>query len=162
MFFIVPDVLLSWIALRGARRAFIASLYALIGALAGGLVTWSLGRSDPETLRSLFVALPAIDDRMLTAVRQQLEDPGLLSVFIGPLIGVPYKIYALEAGNLGIAAVPFFLVSIPARLFRFLLVSACVAGVARRLRPRLGDRRLHGLLLACWVVFYAWYFYAMP
>ena len=162
VFFIVPDVLLSWIALRSARRAFIASLYALAGALAGGLVTWSVGRSDPETLRSLFAALPAIDGAMIAAVREQLVDAGLPSVFIGPLIGVPYKIYALEAGNLGIPAASFLLVSIPARLSRFLLVSAVVAGVAYWLRPRLGERSLRVLLLACWAAFYAWYLYAMP
>lgn len=161
LFFIVPDVLLSWIALQSARRAFMGSLYAAAGALAGGLVSWSVGRSDPDTLRSIFAALPAIDGAMITAVREQLGDLGLLSVFIGPLTGVPYKIYALEAGSLGIPAVPFLLVSIPARLFRFLLVSSVVAGVARWLRPHMGERKLRALLLACWAVFYSWYFYAM-
>ena len=47
LFFIVPDVLLSRMALQDRRRALQACLWALAGALAGGTLVWMLGYADP-------------------------------------------------------------------------------------------------------------------
>ena len=43
LFFIVPDVFLSWLALSDRRQALIACLYALLGALVGGTDHVGLG-----------------------------------------------------------------------------------------------------------------------
>lgn len=161
VFFIVPDVLLSWLALRGLRAALIACVFALAGALIGGSTIWMIGQQDPEVLRRLFVLIPAIDSAMLDDVRSQLETDGLVALFIGPLIGTPYKIYALEAAVLKLGYLPFLLVSIPARLIRFALVASIVAALNRGLARRLNFRQRQGLLLACWIAFYAWYFHVM-
>lgn len=161
VFFIVPDVLLSWLALRGLRSALIACCFALLGALVGGTVVWVIGQQDPEPLRRLFVLIPAIDASMLDDVRTQLKNSGLLALFVGPLTGTPYKIYALEAAALRLGYVPFLLVSIPARLVRFALVTSIVAALDRALHRRISLRQRQGTLLAMWAMFYAWYFHAM-
>ena len=161
LFFIVPDVLLSWLALRGLRTALLACLCALCGALIGGTAIWIIAQHDPELLRAVFVHIPAIDSAMLDSVRTQLTTTGLLALFIGPLIGTPYKIYALEAAVLQLGYIPFLLVSIPARLIRFVLVTSIVAALNRGLMRRLSLRQRQGLLLACWTGFYAWYFHVM-
>lgn len=161
VFFIVPDVLLSWLALRGLRGALIACLFALAGALIGGTAVWLIAQQNPELLRATFVHIPAIDSNMLETVQTQLATAGLMALFIGPLIGTPYKIYALEAAVLQLGYLPFLLVSIPARLIRFVLVTSIVAALNRVLTRRLSLRQRQGLLLACWVGFYAWYFHVM-
>ena len=158
VFFIVPDVLLSWYALSGIRRALTACLYALAGALAGGTLIWFWGRHDPEAFRALFLSLPGIDEAMIAGVRSQLESMGLTAVFLGPLKGTPYKIYALEASILDYPYPLFLLISIPARLTRFVLVTLLVGGIRAALGSRLslpGARLTH---LVCWTLFYAWYF----
>lgn len=160
VFFIVPDVLLSWYALSDVRRALIACLYALVGALVGGALVWSLGRNDPDSIRTLFVSLPGIDEAMLTTVRMQLQEKGLTAVFLGPLQGMPYKMYALEASSVNAPFLLFLLISIPARLTRFVLVTLLVGG----LRKLLGRLSLHSVRLThlfCWTLFYAWYFSAV-
>lgn len=161
VFFIVPDVLLSWFGLRKLRGALLACLFALLGALLGGSVVWLVSHQDPEQLRALYGALPAIDGTMINGVRQQLQAQGLVALFLGPLSGTPYKLYALEAAHLGLGYLPFLLVSIPARLLRFVLVTLAAAGFSRLLSKRLDLTQRRLVLVAGWVAFYAWYFHAM-
>jgi membrane protein YqaA with SNARE-associated domain len=162
LFFIVPDVLLSWLALRSLKDALVSCLYALAGALLGGGMMWFVGQGDADAWRALVASLPAIDDDMITSVRAQLENAGLLSIFWGPLSGTPYKIYALEAGSLNFGLAVFLLVSIPARLVRFAVIVVFVSQLGRFLDSRLTIGQRQALLLACWSGFYCWYFYMMP
>lgn len=162
VFFIVPDVFLSWLALRSYRRALVACLWAVGGALLGGLAVWHLGSSHAEDLRALFVTLPAIDASMIQSVQQQLDADGLAALFLGPISGTPYKLYALEAGQLGIRADAFILVSIPARLIRFVLVSVAIGAISQALASLCSLRTRQVFLAASWAGFYAWYFSVMP
>ena len=161
-FFIVPDVLLSWIALRSYKRALLACCWTTGGALLGGSILWYIGQSDPATSRAFFAALPAIDDSMIANVQSQLSNTGLRALFVGPLIGTPYKIYAIEAAHLGYGLGIFLLISLPARLIRFLLVSIVAGGLSTLLSRRLSLRHLQGLHILFWIVLYAWYFSVMP
>lgn len=161
LFFIVPDVLLSRIALESRRRAFVACLWALAGALAGGLVTWAVGHVDPDPLRALFDKLPAIGPEMIARVRSQIETAGPWALFVGPLTGTPYKLYALEASGAGVGAAAFLLISVPARLVRFAGVSLLASAVARRAGRFAKLRTLQWLHALAWLVFYAAYFNLM-
>ena len=162
VFFIVPDVLLSRLALRSPKAGFLACLYALAGALVGGAAMWVWGSFDPQTARQLIASLPATDAAMIASVHQQLADDGIAAIIMGPLRGVPYKIYAVEAATLGHGLATFLAVSIPGRLIRFVLVTALAAAVARGLRGRTSPRSLEWLHLASWTTFYAWFFSVMP
>lgn len=161
VFFIVPDVLLSWLALHNYKHALVACLYALSGALLGGGMIWLLGQTDAEAGRALFASLPAINDGMVADVRSQLENSGLISLFQGPLTGTPYKIYALEAGSLDYGLLIFLLVSILSRLIRFVVVAVFVGTLGRLLAHRLTLGQRRGLLAVCWTGFYSWYFHIM-
>ncbi len=161
VFFIVPDVLLSWLALESYRRALIACVYALAGALAGGTIIWFAGRSDPEPLRALFDTLPAVDYPMIDRVRAELTESGLVALFIGPLRGTPYKIYALEAAQLGFGFMIFLSVSVPARLIRFVIVSLAAVGLGQVLGRRLSLAQLRIVHVTLWTAFYAWFFYVL-
>ena len=98
---------------------------------------------------------------MIERVQAQLASHGPWSLFIGPLTGTPYKIYALEAAGAGIGLLAFLLISIPARLLRFVLVVFLTAAIARACRGRLGLRTLQVWHAGAWIAFYAGYFYAM-
>jgi membrane protein YqaA with SNARE-associated domain len=161
LFFIVPDVLLSRIALQDRRRALRACLWALAGALAGGTLVWILGHADPAPTRTLFTQIPAIDHDMIRRVHRQILDLGAGAVFIGPLTGTPYKIYALEAAGAGVGLLPFLLVSVPARLLRFVAVVLLTHAVAAGLHRLASSRAIAWLHAAAWAAFYAWYFYVM-
>lgn len=160
LFFIVPDVLLSGVALTSVRRALLVSVWVLAGALVGGALMWALGRTDLATGATLLERLPAIDREMIADVGRQLEASGLPALFAGPATGTPYKIYALQAGGLDIGLAEFLLVSIPARMLRFVVVTLAIAGVSRVLARWLDLRARQIALALSWTAFYAWYFYA--
>lgn len=160
-FFIVPDVLLSWLALSSLRRALIACLFAMVGALCGGTLVWLWAINDPDAIRSMFTWIPAINETMMADVRAQLADGGVFALFMGPLIGVPYKLYALEAADLGIGLATFLSVSIPARLVRFVVVTVFAGIISRLLRRKYSLSRVRMTHLVCWSLFYTWYFWVM-
>ena len=95
IFFIVPDVLLGWLALRSPKSGLIACLFALLEALIGGSAMWLWGRFDPDSARTIFELLPAIGAASIASVQKQLADSGITALFLGPLAGAPYKIYAV-------------------------------------------------------------------
>lgn len=161
LFFIVPDVFLSWIALRSFKRAMWACLWALLGALIGGAFIWYMGLVNADALRAVFTSIPAINEGMMNNVRDQLQNSGLVALFIGPLVGTPYKLYALEAAHLGYGLFIFLLISIPARLMRFIIVTIVSAAASRALNRFVGIRTLQVMHVCVWVAFYSWYFHVM-
>jgi membrane protein YqaA with SNARE-associated domain len=161
LFFIVPDVFLSWIALRSFKRAMWACLWALLGALIGGAFIWYMGLVNADALRAVFTSIPAVNEGMMNNVRDQLQNSGLVALFIGPLAGTPYKLYALEAAQLGYGLFIFLLISIPARLMRFIIVTIVSAAASRALNRIVGIRTLQILHVCVWVAFYSWYFHVM-
>lgn len=162
LFFIVPDVLLSAVALRDRTLALRLCLWTLGGALIGGLAMYLWGRHDVEQAGEVLAMLPAISASMLARVGEDLERLGALATFLGPLSGTPYKIYAALSPEAGIALAIFLAISIPARLIRFVLIVAVTAWVSRTLLGGWSARARLGLLLTLWALFYTVYFIAMP
>ena len=132
LFFIVPDVLLTLLALQNRRRAWVACGYAVAGAVLGGALMYAWAAHDPAQVRSLLVSIPTITPDLLDQVRAQLDDWGYASLFAGAFSSVPYKLYASEAGAAALPLVGLLAITIPARALRFVLVVAIVDWVARR------------------------------
>lgn len=155
-FFIVPDFLLTLLALRAPRVALTACLWATLGAVVGGAMTYDYATLHPASSREILVMIPGISDRMIGDAGNQLEEHGAAAVFIGPLRGIPYKIYAVQAAWQRRPLVEFLLVSIPARAIRFLLTTLLASAIASRLRLR--ERTLVHIHLLAWTAFYTAYF----
>ncbi len=157
----MPDVYLSWLAVDRRRHGFAACIPAVVGATLGGTVMWSWGRADLAGVFAVLERIPAIRPDMLERVQQAMESGGLLPMLIGPLRGTPYKIYAATWGSLDGSLVEMWLVSVPARGIRFVLVTALAAwAIGKPFANRsLAFRR--SVLIVCWVVFYIAYFLMM-
>ena len=159
LFFIVPDVLVSAVAtLRGTRPALLAALWAGLGGVAGGLAVFLLAAAMPGATLAAIDAVPGIGPAMLARAEDGLAAQGPAALFVGAFSGVPYKVYAATAPQAGLPLWVFALVSVPARLARFVLMALGVGLLARILRPRLGVAGSVALLAVCWVAFYAFYF----
>ena len=140
----------------------IACVFALLGALAGGGLMYGWGAVDLETVLTVLDYIPAIHPEMLKQVEGELQQRGLLAPFLGPIQGVPYKIYAAQAAGQGIGFASFLLVSIPARMLRFVLLTLIACLVTRKLCAGWTPRQRMLLLGSGWGAFYTWYLLSMP
>jgi membrane protein YqaA with SNARE-associated domain len=158
--FIVPDVLLTFVAARALRRAIKATVAALAGALVGGALMVALAHQMPESARAFLLHIPGINSHLLERVAGQVDEHRLLALLIGPLKGIPYKIYAVEWGARGGGLGEFLLISIPARWIRFAFAAVIARALARLIEPLTGHRAsLDRLVLAIiWTAFYMFYF----
>ena len=159
LFFLVPDIWLTALAVRrGLKPALLACQAALAGALLGGLAMYGWGAANPEAAREMLDWVPAIDTATIGQVRTALSNDGVAAVFLGPLLGVPYKIYAVEAAGAGIGLAVFLAVSVPARLLRFLVLTVVAWAISAALAGRTGPRIRTSLLVGVWAAFYIAYF----
>ncbi|MBW3634585.1 MAG: hypothetical protein KY456_16320 [Chloroflexi bacterium] len=161
-FFVVPDVWIGLLALFSWRAGLRAVAWAVIGALVGGALMYGVGaRLDRDHSARLLDAVPAISPWMVERVEEEMRERGPASMVLGPLGGVPYKIYARTAGVQEQSLGAVLLWTIPARGARFVLVAAVAAlygWLVRRMTRRMGW--LLGPYLFAWGVFYASYFWA--
>ena len=160
LFFIVPDVLLTAIACRSLRASLKASCAAVAGALLGVMIMYGVGYAAPETARAWLARLPAIHPPLIQSVQTQLTRKGLAALLLGPGMGIPYKIYAVECGARRSNELTFLLVSIPARGMRFVLSAVLANGIARLIAPWTRRRAPieTTILVLFWIGFYALYF----
>jgi membrane protein YqaA with SNARE-associated domain len=159
LFFFVPDVLLTYVVMRfglgpGLRLAVVAAGAASITGI--GMWLWAV--HDPEAARNVMLMVPAIGPDLLERARSEIASNWPLHLFTGAMTGVPYKLYAVEAGAAHINPLLFALVSFPARLTRFVL-TVLAAELGREVLIKV--RRLHWrywLWGAAWIATYAIYF----
>jgi membrane protein YqaA with SNARE-associated domain len=158
LFFIVPDVYLTFLAVQGAPVAWVGCVAAVAGALVGGAIMYRWGARDAVGAQAVLKRLPAIDDVEVARVHQRVESSGFGSIFLGPLFGTPYKIYAVEAGSRGMSFAAFLLVTVPARGVRFAAATSIALWlVGGPLVEWTGGSQMT-LAAAFWIVLYSVYF----
>jgi membrane protein YqaA with SNARE-associated domain len=163
LFFIVPDVWLSYLAVRlGFMRAFWAGVFCVAGAIAGGLVLYGISLFAGPSLLEVMDALPAISRGMIDDAGAALRGEPMDAMIIGSLSGVPYKIFAAQAATAGLSPLELIAFTGPARALRFILVCALAGAVAQVLQRWISSRQLLYVHAGCWLTFYAYYFSVMP
>ncbi|MBB63813.1 MAG: hypothetical protein CMO81_01990 [Waddliaceae bacterium] len=155
LFFIIPDVFLSLIALKNLRLGIKACVWALIGALIGGLLMYFWAIWDYGGVLVVIEKIPAINQKMITQVAEEVNGIGIRAVFLGPPQGIPYKLYAIQSAHHGLSLIGFILASIPARGFRFLFVTYFSHFICIRV---LKMKKPYIYLAMFWLGFYTWYF----
>ncbi|HLO18342.1 MAG TPA: hypothetical protein VK206_26150 [Anaerolineales bacterium] len=131
VFFIVPDVYLGLVALFNWRRGLWAMVAAVIGALFGGSVMYELAMRDLSGVNSFLTRIPLINAEMIADIANKMQVDGLITMINGPLRGVPYKIYAVQAGGQSLPFLTFLLMTILARLERLMPVTLLAGGLGK-------------------------------
>ena len=162
-FFLVPDVLSSRFVLQNARHGFLACFASLAGAMLGGVIMFTLGsHADLNApILSAMGYLPGINATVIETARLNLAHHGAGALFFDILTGIPYKLYALQAPAAGVNLGLFMLVSIGARLFRFMIVTASAWLIGRTLLAKLSATTRLRIHATGWFAFYAVYFWRM-
>lgn len=162
-FYVVADVLLTFVALRlGWRVGLAASLAAALGALCAGTYLWHLAAADPQAAFAVLDAVPFVDpDRIERGIAAMNGADWPVAMFVGSLTGMPYKIFAVGAGETGIPLLLFLAVSLPVRLARFLAATALAAAFGALTAPRLSPRAQTLAVALFWLVFYGQFWIRM-
>ncbi|MBF0531873.1 MAG: hypothetical protein HQL23_02125 [Candidatus Omnitrophica bacterium] len=162
-FFIVPDVWLTGLAffLPNRKMAYRAVMWAVLGALSGGLLMYFVGKQTPMPQLTLRLdRTPGISANMVNQVAGHLRESGLISVFNGMFRGIPYKIYAAEWGRLSGNITLFLFFSILARATRFLvgIFIAQIIDFSGNKCVQQWPTKKGAIFSAFWIIFYFFYF----
>jgi membrane protein YqaA with SNARE-associated domain len=158
LFFIVPDVLLTLIALFSFPRSARVLACILLGALAGGTIMFYLGAKDPSQARQVVGRIPFVSQAMFDKTQQSFQRDGIWALTKGPGNGIPYKVYCVQSGKYS-GLLLFLLVSLLARLERFALfwlIAGVMGSLFRKniLRQPMVTVAIHACI---WIAGYAWY-----
>ena len=155
LFFILPDVPLSLAAMFRPRRALLHVAAIVAGAVLAGAVMFNWSAHGP-TARRTVAHVPLVTPAMFERAESDYRQFGVWAASNGPTRGIPYKVYAVEAPEHS-SLWPFLLVTIPARLWRLLVVWLGFAGAGVLLR-RLGHASIAPVVHALfWIATYAVY-----
>lgn len=162
-FFIVPDVLLTRIALQASlRRTLQCLLCAVAAAVAGGALVWALAASGRyQSLFHTYELLPGVHRGLIVATGQHIAADGPAALLDAGFTGRPYKLYAVHAGVQGVPLVTFIGWSAVSRAVRFFLMVLAAWAAGRVLTRWLEPKAVRQLHLLLWASFYAAYFWVM-
>jgi len=157
-FFFIPDIFISYRAMYSFRSALKACGFALLGALVGGTVMYVIASHNPAGALSFVDHVPTVTEETIHTVKHEYSVHGLMAVIYGPLRTAPYKIYAVLAPVFAIGYLPFIVISIIARLARFVVIATVTSGISGALKSKVSFRGRLAILAACWLTMYTAYF----
>jgi membrane protein YqaA with SNARE-associated domain len=157
LFFIIPDVWISLIALQSGREALIACGYALVGAMLGGWIMYYRGRANVSYWNAFLDKIPAIRARDIQKVQADLTRSGITAVLFGPAQGIPYKVFAVNAHAV-MSIYTFLLITIPARVIRFIIIALIASFVSERFLSGFSLSEKTWMVLGLWTISYIGYF----
>lgn len=137
---ILAEFLLVPLALVRRPRPWALAGACIAGMAIGGVVTVFVAHDSPDFALGLLRDLPLlITDAHLEGSARQLADHGVAGFLIQPWSGIPFKAWAVMAGQQGLApwlVIPTF---VAARTTRMLMTAAIAHLLGRALRRRLRD-----------------------
>ena len=124
-FFPIPvDVMLAPMCLadrsKWIRFATIATVFSVLGGLAGYAIGWGMFEAIEPWLRESHYW-----DAYMTA-RQWFDDYGVWVVFVAGFSPIPFKVFTIAAGVAALNLPAFFIGSLIGRAARFFLVAGLV------------------------------------
>lgn len=123
IFWPVPvDIMLAPMALSKPQRAWRFAFWATAFSVLGGAVGYYLGHFLYHPVVLPFVELMGYQDKMLTA-ESWFYEWGVLVIFIASFTPIPFKIFTITAGMMGMIFAPFILTALIGRGLRFFLVA---------------------------------------
>ena len=144
---IPPDVLLIPLCLGKMKKAFKFAFICSIASVLGGIAGYAIGAFAWDELSGLFFQyIPGFTPEKFDKLKSWYEEWGWPLVFIAGFSPIPYKIFTVASGVLGMALWPFILASAVSRSARFFLVAFLLAKVGEPMKEKI-DKHFNLLAL---------------
>ncbi len=125
-FFPVPvDVLLAPMVLARRDRAWWYASLATLGSVAGAVIGYYIGLFLFDQVAQPIIDLYHFQEKFIY-VQTLFKEYGVWIIFIAGFSPIPYKIFTITAGVVGMPLLPFILTSVIARGARFFLVAGLI------------------------------------
>ncbi len=141
---IPPDVMLAPMCLARPAKAWFYATLCTLSSVAGGLFGYALGRWAFASIEPWLINSAYAD--LFHAAVESFETWGFAYILLAGFTPIPYKVFTISAGVVGMPFVPFLAGSLLGRSGRFFLV----AGLIRLL----GEQA--ALKLRSWVDIITW------
>jgi len=115
-----PDVMLAPMVLGNRKRAWRLAGLTTLASVAGGILGYYLGGFG-EWLVTIYGA-----QATLAQAQQWFADYGIWIILVAGFTPVPYKIFTISAGMMGMSLVTFVVASLIGRGARFFLVAGFI------------------------------------
>ena len=144
---IPPDVLLIPLCLGKMKKAFKFAFICSIASVLGGIAGYAIGAFAWDELAGLFFQyIPGFTPEKFEKLKSWYEEWGWPLVFIAGFSPIPYKIFTVASGVLGMALWPFILASAVSRSARFFLVAFLLAKFGEPMKEKI-DKHFNLLAL---------------
>lgn len=128
---IPPDVMLAPMALAAPRRAWVFALLTTAASVIGGMFGYLIGMWAFEAVEPILYHV-GYGDAFLR-VKQWFLEEGIWVIFIAAFSPIPYKLFTIAAGVMGMAFLPFVFTSLVGRGARFFLVAGAMKWGGQRM-----------------------------
>jgi len=132
---IPPDVMLAPMSLARPSRAWYLALLTTLASVVGGVLGYLIGMLAFDAIEPILHQW-GYHDRYLLA-REWFADWGFWAVLLAGFSPIPYKVFTITAGVVGMVFLPFVLASVVGRGARFFLVAALMAWGGEAMEKRL-------------------------
>ena len=144
---IPPDVLLIPLCLGKMKKAFKFAFICSIASVLGGVAGYAIGAFAWDELSGLFFRyIPGFTPEKFDQLKSWYEEWGWPLVFIAGFSPIPYKIFTVASGVLGMALWPFIIASAISRSARFFLVAFLLAKFGEPMKEKI-DKHFNLLAL---------------
>ena len=155
--FIVPDVIVAYIALHNRKKGSYSLISSICGSLCSAIIMFYLtARYD---MAKFLLKIPLITQSLIDNVQQQFSLHGVSAVLSGPFSGIPYKIYSVEAALSHMPLSSFLLYSILSRLSRMLplIILISIIGFIFRKQIKTYPKMTTLIYILIWILIYTIY-----
>lgn len=132
---IPPDVMLAPMCVARPERWWKLALLTTLASVLGGLLGYLIGTLFFDLLTPWIEGMGYADK--VQQAKAWFTEWGFWAVFLAGFSPIPFKVFTITAGALGMPLLPFLLASVVGRGGRFLLVAWLMARLGPAFEPRL-------------------------
>lgn len=137
IFWPVPvDIMLAPMALANPLRAWRFALGATLFSVLGGIVGYYLGHYLYEPVVLPFIELMGYQDKISVA-HSWFDEWGIIVIFVASFSPIPFKVFTITAGAMGMIFAPFILTALIGRGLRFFLVAGLMVVGGKKMEAKL-------------------------
>ena len=122
---IMPEVMLAPMSLAQPKRAFWFASLSLLGSMVGMFIGYAIGHY------AIDIAMPLIEKmgyaHQFENIKQQADTNGFWLLLLAGFTPIPFKIFTLASGAVGMPLLPFFFGALIGRGKRVYIVAAAIA-----------------------------------